>query len=188
MTAIFHALTKPIKLAPDKDLQDRVRYLRQSRGFTQLKLCWEVPELTTQHRRPAMASPVQSKALPTIWQVPCALWSVTSDILLQAYPRGKKGGRPRSCFHKIFGGIIYRMRTGAQWNRLPNEFGDDSTVHRWLQRWCKDGIMTKVWSVPVTDCNELADVFWEWQAADTRMRKARFGGDKIGKNPTDRGS
>jgi putative transposase len=134
-----------------------------------------------------MASTVQSKTLPTVWEVPCALWSVISSILLQAYPRGKKGGRPRSCFRKIFDGIIYRMRTGAQWNRLPKEFGDDSTVHRWFQRWCKDGIMTKIWSVLASDCNELAAVFWEWQAADTRMGKARFGGDKIGRNPTDRG-
>ena len=30
-------------------------------------------------------------------------------------------------------------------------------------------------------------VDWHWQAADGRLGKARFGGEKVGKNPTDRG-
>ena len=133
-----------------------------------------------------MASQVQSKALPTLWEVPNALWSIVSNILAQAYPR-RRTGRPRVCFRMILNGIIYRMRTGAQWNRLPKEFGDDSTVHRWFQRWCKDQLMARIWSVLVTQCSELGGVHWEWQAVDGRMGKARFGGDKIGRNPTDRG-
>ncbi len=149
------------------------------------KPCWEVSEPTPQHRRLTLASQTRTQALPTIWDVPCALWSTISEILLQAYPL-KKRGRPRSCFRKILNGIIYRMRTGAQWNRLPKEFGDDGTVHRWFQRWCKDRIMNRIWSALATRCNDLAGVFWDWQAVDTRMGKARFGGDKIGKNPTDR--
>ncbi len=35
--------------------------------------------------------------------------------------------------------------------------------------------------------SETAHVDWEWQAADGAMGKARFGGDLIGPNPTDRG-
>ena len=90
-----------------------------------------------------MASQVQSKALPTIWEVPSVLWSIVSEILAQAYPR-KRAGRPRACFRRILNAIIYRMRTGAQWNRLPKEFGDDSTVHRWFQRWCEDQLMARI--------------------------------------------
>jgi len=47
--------------------------------------------------------------------------------------------------------------------------------------------MTRIWSVLATQCADLEGVLWEWQAADGRMGKARFGGDKIGRNPTDRG-
>ena len=28
---------------------------------------------------------------------------------------------------------------------------------------------------------------WEWQSADAALHKARFGGDQVGRNPTDRG-
>jgi len=133
-----------------------------------------------------MASSVQGKALPPIWEVPNVLWSVVSRILEQAYPR-KRVGRCRVCFRRVLNGIIFRMRTGAQWNWLPKEFGDDSTVHRWFQRWCKDQVMAKIWSALASECSELEGVHWEWQAADGRMGKARFGGERIGRNPTDRG-
>ena len=121
-----------------------------------------------------MASEVQGKALPTIWEIPDVLWSIISGILGQAYPR-KAVGRSRACFRKIFNGIIYRMRTGAHWNKLPKEFGDDSTMHRWFQRWCRDELMAKIWSVLACQCSELGGVDWEWQAADGRMGKARLG-------------
>lgn len=79
------------------------------------------------------------------------------------------------------------MRTGCQWDRLPERFGDDSSVHRWFQRWNKNGVMEKVWAVMVAGCEELGGVHWEWQSADGAMGKARFGGDEVGPNPTDRG-
>ena len=47
--------------------------------------------------------------------------------------------------------------------------------------------MEKIWAVLVEECEELGGVGWEWQSADAAMGKARFGGDKVGPNPTDRG-
>ena len=87
------------------------------------------------------------------------LWSIVSEILVQAYPR-KRVGRSRVCFRRILNGIIYRMRTGTQWNRLPKEFGDDSTVHRWFQRWCEDQLMARIWSVLATQCSYLGGVHY----------------------------
>jgi putative transposase len=79
------------------------------------------------------------------------------------------------------------MRSGCQWNKLPKQFGDDSSVHRWFQRWSRNGIFEKVWAFLLQECDELGAVDWKWQAADGMLGKARFGGDKVGKNPTDRG-
>src|SRR4051812_28114126 len=79
------------------------------------------------------------------------------------------------------------MRTGCQWNALPAQFGDDSSVHRWFQRWCELGVMERIWAALVKGCEELKQVHWDWQSADGCMGKARHGGDKVGKNPTDRG-
>ena len=127
--------------------------------------------------------------LETIWEVSDELWARIEPILLEDAPPPPpaKGGRPRADWRQVFNGIIFRMRTGCQWNRLPKQFGDDSSVHRWFQRWCKNGVMEKVWAVLVGECDELGAVSWEWQSADGSMGKARFGGDKVGPNPTDRG-
>ncbi len=124
--------------------------------------------------------------LPTIWEVPESLWLIISNILCQSYP-GKATGRPRHNFRLILNAIIFRIRSGVQWNQLPKEFGDDSTVHRWFQLWCKDGIFEKIWAVLLEQCEMLDGVDWQWQSVDGRMGKARFGGEKVGKNPTDRG-
>ena len=73
-------------------------------------------------------------------------------------------------------GIIFRMRSGCHWNRLPRELGDDSTIHRTFQRWVELGVLERIWAVLVEGCDELGGVNWEWQAADCAMGKARFGG------------
>ena len=39
----------------------------------------------------------------------------------------------------------------------------------------------------VEECDEFGAVNWRWQGADGRLDKARFGGKKVGKTPTDRG-
>lgn len=131
------------------------------------------------------------KTLGTIWKASDALWKRMEVLLKEAYP-AKQTGRPRADFRRVLNGIVYRMRSGCQWNQLPKEFGDDSTVHRWFQRWCADGIFRKLWALLVAECDELGAVDWEWQAADAAMAKARFGGRKsapirpIGENPAPR--
>lgn len=70
------------------------------------------------------------------------------------------------------------MRSGCQWNQLPKEFGDDSTVHRWFQRWCKNGVFRQIWALLVEQCAELGAVYWKWQSADGALGKARFGGKR----------
>jgi putative transposase len=88
---------------------------------------------------------------------------------------------------RVLNGIVFRLRTGCQWNQLPRQFGDDSTVHRPFQRWCPQGLFARLRAVLVQECTALNGVDWPWQAADTMMGKARMGGDLVGRNPTDRG-
>ena len=134
----------------------------------------------------AMAVQRTNDDMPTIWEIPEALWVTFLDILQRTYP-AKQRGRRRCCFRLVLNTILYRVRSGVQWNHLPKELGDDSTVHRWFQRWCNDGVFKKIWAILLERCQELGAVDWQWQSADARLGKARFGGDKVGKNPTDRG-
>lgn len=123
--------------------------------------------------------------LPTIWEIPDSLWERIEPILqADAPPPPKKhGGRPRIDWRAALTGIIFRLRSGCQGNQLPKRFGDDSSVHRWFQRWCRHGVFRKIWAVLVEDCAELGAVDWKWQAADGMLGKARFGGEKDGQEP-----
>ena len=134
---------------------------------------------------PSPKKPKTPKA-DTIWTLPDALWDIIESLLAEAYP-ARATGRPRVDLRRVIGGIIYRMRTGVQWNRLPKQFGSDRTVHRWFQRFNSDGFFERLWAVLAGACDDLSGVDWQWQSADGRMGKARFGGKKTGRNPTDRG-
>jgi len=92
--------------------------------------------------------------LGVIWEIPDALWERIQPILEEFWPT-KTTGRKHAEWRRCLNGIIFRMRTGCQWNQLPKEFGDDSTVHRWFQRWNKNGVMERIWAELVSECDEL---------------------------------
>jgi putative transposase len=122
------------------------------------------------------------KTLPTIWRVPDELWKRIEPIIAEFDPP-KHTGRKRIDPRAALDAIIFRMRTGCQWNHLPKEFPDDSSVHRTFQRWIELGLLDKIWAALVDSCDELGAVHWQWQAADTAMGKARFGGTRSARTP-----
>ena len=118
---------------------------------------------------------LEGKPLPTIWDVPDDLWERIEPVILQLDPP-KVRGRKRADRRKMLEGIIFRMRSGCQWNHLPRELGDDSTIHRTFQRWVGGGVLEGIWAALIEECQELGGVDWEWQSADCSMGKARLGG------------
>ena len=117
----------------------------------------------------------KSETLPTIWETPDDLWEQIHPVILQMDPP-KSTGRKRVHPRQILDGIIFRMRTGCHWTRLPRELGADSTIHRTFQRWVELGVLERIWAVLIEECEELGAVDWEWQSADCAMGTARFGG------------
>lgn len=126
-----------------------------------------------------------AEPLPTIWELPDELWQEIEPILDCFYPPAPTG-RPRADLRRVLDGVIHRLRSGCQWNYMPRRFGASSTVHGWFQRFATDGVLEEIWAYMVMECEELAGVLWEWQAADGVMGKSRFEGGARGPNPTDR--
>jgi putative transposase len=122
------------------------------------------------------------KPLGTIWEVPDPLWQRIEPILREFWPKKPTGRRPAN-WRQVLNGIIFRMRSGCQWDQLPRRFGPKSTVHGWFQRWAEGGIFEKIWAVLVEECDELRGVEWKWQAADGALGKARLGGIMSGRTP-----
>jgi putative transposase len=125
------------------------------------------------------------RRLKTIWRVPDDLWNKLKPIL-DEYDPPNHLGRKRIDARAALDAIIFRLRSGCQWNQLPKCFPDDSSVHRTFQRWERNCVLDQIWATLVEECEELGGVDWQWQSADAAMAKARFGGDETDPNPTDR--
>jgi putative transposase len=85
----------------------------------------------------AKRKPTKPKPLGTVWRIRDELWAIIEPILSEFWPR-RREGRPPANWRTPLEGIIFRMRSGCQWDRLPKAFGSKSTVHDWFQRW-KEG-------------------------------------------------
>jgi len=116
--------------------------------------------------------------LPPIWEASDELWAIVESILTEHDPP-KPCGRKRIDQRAAFDAIIFRLRTGCQWNHLPAEYPDDSSVHRTFQRWVERGIFDQLWGAVQEACEDLGGCNWEWQAADTMLGKARKGGTSL---------
>jgi len=93
------------------------------------------------------------------------LWAQLAPALAEMDPP-KHTGRPRIDPRATLNAILFRLRSGCQWNQLPERFPDGSSVHRTFQRWVRLGLFVRIWAVLVEQCAELGGVNWEWQSAD----------------------
>lgn len=61
-------------------------------------------------------------------------------LIKQYMPKEKKTGRPREVdLREILSAIFYVVKTGCQWNYLPNNFPPKGTVYWYFQKFQKDG-------------------------------------------------
>lgn len=124
----------------------------------------------------------RNRSLATLWEVPDELWLRIEPLLNRLEPLAATG-RKRENRRRVLDGIIFRLRTGCQWNHIPRVYGDDSTLFRCFQRWCEVGLFAKLWAKLLRECDELRGVQWKWQAADGMLGKARFGGALLAPTP-----
>lgn len=78
------------------------------------------------------------------WKVNDQLWEKVQPLIPPA-PVHTKGGRPRMDDRAAFEAMVYRLRTGIQWNALPRELGASSTVHDRFQEWEQEGFFLRLW-------------------------------------------
>lgn len=112
------------------------------------------------------------------------------DWLVERIPnpeRSPYGGRPPADQKKVVQGIFWILDNGAKWKDLPEKFGSKSTVHRWFQKWVKDGVFEKIMR-DAGKCVEERDGFRLYECfIDGTFSKAKGGGDGIGKTKSGKG-
>ncbi len=121
------------------------------------------------------------------FKVPDELWDKIEGLFPQ--PPDKRGpGRPRADSRATLNGIWYILWTGCQWKAVHRDwFGVcSSTLHERSQAWQQEGIFQAIMVTMVCFYNERKGIEWEWQSLDSKSCPAPLGGEKTGKNPTDR--
>ena len=124
------------------------------------------------------------------FRLPRPLWRKLKKHLPRKRNKSKRGGRPRASDRAVANAIWYVLWTGCQWKAIHREwFGvSSSVIHERFQRWRRMGIFEKLMNrMAEYYAKESAGIGWKWQAMDSKNSPAPLGGEKTGKNPTDRG-
>ena len=107
-------------------------------------------------------------------RVRLGLWARLAPLLVVVKPRTKPG-RPRTNDRPLFDGVIWVLRTGAQWGAVPQEFGPKSTVHDRFQEWVRTGAFARAWTLLLAEYDEFVGLDLHWPSADGCLIKAPLG-------------
>jgi len=110
-----------------------------------------------------------------------SIWEAIKDMIPT---KNTKIGRPEMCPRQALDGIIYVLATGCQWHKLPGVYGKPSTIHGKYMKWCRLGIIEKIFEKACIEYKKVRGSN-NWFAFDCSSKKAPFASFG-GKNPTDR--
>jgi len=122
------------------------------------------------------------------WRIPDPLWERIEPLLPPRPPHPLGGDNPRVGDRRAMDAIFFVLRTGCQWNALSaTGICSSSSAHRRFQEWTAAGVFVTLWAQGLQEYDKLEGLDWSWLAMDGAMTKAPLGGERTGKNPTDRG-
>src|SRR5919199_3129713 len=104
------------------------------------------------------------------------LWAVVEPLLPP--PRAKqKGDRPRVPDRAALTGIIFVLKTGIQWEYLPQEMGCGSGMTCWrrLREWQQAGVWKRLHHALLNRLGEAGRIDWSRASADSARIRAKRG-------------
>ena len=115
------------------------------------------------------------------------LWQII-EPLLPPEPSKDKGGRPRVPARAVLCGLIYVLKTGIPWRRLPKQLGYGSGVTCWrrLREWQKAGVFILLFRNLLDRLGRCGTIDWSQACVDSATVPAKKG-QNVEPNPTDRG-
>lgn len=96
-------------------------------------------------------------------------------------------GRPRRDRREVLDGILWILRTGAQWADLPGRYPPYQTCHRYFQQWCRDGTLIRVLHALAQDLYERGGIDITEAFIDGTFAGAKKGAPASGKRGVGRG-
>src|SRR2546425_522494 len=109
--------------------------------------------------------------------IPDELWEVIEPLLPPEPPK-PKGGRPRIPNRAALTGIVFVLKSGLQWELLPQEMGCGSGMTCWrrLRDWQRRGVWKKLLHALLQRVGQEKGIDWEHCCVDSQSFRAVFGG------------
>jgi transposase len=116
-----------------------------------------------------------------------AQWELLAP-LLPRYRRRKDGrGRPRKDLRELLNGVLWILRTGAQWADLPDRYPPYQTCHRYFQEWCRDGTLERILHALAEDLYQRGGIDITEAFIDGTFAGAKKGAPASGRRSVGRG-
>jgi transposase len=106
--------------------------------------------------------------------VPDELWEIIKPLLPEEPPK-PKGGRPRVPDRAALIGIIFVLKSGLQWEMLPQEMGCGSGMTCWrrVRDWQKAGVWKKLHKLLLDKLNDAGEIGWSRVSLDSATVPAK---------------
>src|SRR2546422_10585178 len=117
-----------------------------------------------------------------------ALWAAVARLLPPPRPK-PKGGRPPVPDRQALTGILFVLKTGIQWEDLPQEMGCGCGMTCWrrLRDWARADVWSRIQRLLLERLHWAGKINWARVVADSARVPAPAGGAANGPNPPDPG-
>ncbi|GAA2997740.1 hypothetical protein GCM10017559_17980 [Streptosporangium longisporum] len=92
------------------------------------------------------------------------------EPLLPANP--ERGGRWRD-HRQVLNGIVWKIRTGADWRDVPERYGPWQTIYQRFRRWSADGTFARLLEYVQVHDDAIGQVDWSVICVDSTIVRAR---------------
>jgi len=120
-------------------------------------------------------------------KMPNGMYGVLEPFLEEHYQNRTRRRPLKYSLRMLSDGVYFVLRTGCQWNAVPDYYPPPSTLHRHFQQWSESGIINRFWRRTIELYDYHVGLELDQQFVDGCITKAPYGGDCVGRNPTDRG-
>jgi transposase len=85
-------------------------------------------------------------------------WELVAALIPRPRRRKDGRGRPRRDPRDVLNGVLWILRTGAQWADLPDRYPPYQTCHRYFQQWCRDGSLDRLLHALARDLHDRGGI------------------------------
>ena len=114
--------------------------------------------------------------------LPSELWKKIEPVIAEMYPRARTG-RPRVPDRDVLRGILFVLKTGIQWEFLPQEMGCGCGMTCWrrLRDWHELGVWDRIHRVLLEELQEAGKLDWSRASLDASSLPAKRGACRRGR-------